>query len=120
MNFQEVIGNFVNVVSKKYFCFDGRTGRKSFWLFVLVNFVISTILGMIPGIGQVLSAVWFLAVLCPSLGITARRLHDTGRSAWNLLWAFLPVIGWIVLLVFYCQGSREPNQYGEGPDSPDA
>lgn len=114
MNFQEVIGNFVNVVSKKYFCFDGRTGRKSFWLFVLVNFVISAILGMIPGIGQVLSAVWFLAMLCPSLGITARRLHDTGKSGWMQLLCLVPVVGGlIVLLLCIPAGSQEANQYGD-------
>ena len=114
MNFQEVIGNFVNVVSKKYFCFDGRTGRKSFWLFVLVNFVISTILGMIPGIGRVLSAVWSLVMLCPSLGITARRLHDTGKSGWLQLLLLIPGIGAIIILLLCIPaGDAAPNQYGE-------
>ena len=45
MNFQEVIENYKTTIIDKYFCFEGRADRKSFWLFVLVNFVISSILG---------------------------------------------------------------------------
>jgi uncharacterized membrane protein YhaH (DUF805 family) len=114
MNFQEVIGNFVNVVSKKYFCFDGRTGRKAFWQFVLVSFVINFVLNLIPGIGIYLSGVWTLAILCPTLGIVARRLHDTGKSGWMQLLCLVPVVGGlIVLLLCIPAGNAAPNQYGE-------
>ncbi|MBE6370227.1 MAG: DUF805 domain-containing protein [Lentisphaerae bacterium] len=114
MDFKAVIQNFVDVVTKKYFCFTGRTNRKDFWMFVLVSFVVSAVLGVIPGVGKILSAVWSLALLCPSLGITARRLHDTGKSGWMQLLLLIPVIGGlIVLLLCIPEGSKEANQYGE-------
>lgn len=114
MDFKAVIENYRNVVTKKYFCFDGRCGRKAFWMFVLVNFVISFVLGLIPGIGKVASGIFGLAILCPSLGITARRLHDTGKSGWLQLILLIPVIGAIVLLVFCIkEGDSAANKYGD-------
>ena len=115
---------------KRYVKFSGRACRSEFWFWTLATVLI----GFIPAVADIaiygleavandkspISDIYSLLILLPALGVMVRRFHDTGRSAWNLLWAFLPVIGWIVLLVFYCQGSREPNQYGEGPDSPDA
>ncbi len=53
--------------------------------------------------------------------VAVRRLHDTGRSAWNLLWLFLPFIGYIILLVYYCQDSQAgTNKYGESEKYPNA
>ncbi len=116
MSFQEVVQNFVSVVTGKYFCFTGRANRKSFWLYVLVVAVVGTVLGMIPGVGRILSGVWVLALLCPSLGIGARRLHDVGKTGWLLLLALIPGIGALIIL-FLCipEGDPEANQYGE-PD----
>ena len=114
MNFNAVIENYRNVVIQKYFCFEGRCGRKSFWSFVLVNFVISSVLGLLPGVGKILGAIFFLAVLAPFLGITTRRLHDTGRSGWLQLLALIPVIGALIVLILCIpEGSREANKYGE-------
>lgn len=111
---------------KRYAKLSGRACRSEYWYLALTTGIIGFIVGFVgvltvgEDVTNNIIRVLQLALLLPSLAVTVRRLHDTGRSAWNLLWAFLPVIGWIVLLVFYCQGSREPNQYGEGPDSPDA
>lgn len=111
---------------KRYAKFSGRACRSEYWYLGLTTGIIGFIVGFVgvltvgKDVTNIIIRILQLALLLPSLAVTVRRLHDTGRSAWNLLWAFLPVIGWIVLLVFYCQGSREPNQYGEGPDSPDA
>jgi uncharacterized membrane protein YhaH (DUF805 family) len=66
-----------------------------------------------------------LALLLPSLAVAARRLHDTGRSGWWLLLIFAILIGWIILIVWYCQDSNSgENKYGpspkaEGPSSPE-
>lgn len=109
MDIKEVISNFVDIVTKKYFCFEGRTGRKSFWLFVLVNFIINLVLGLIPGVGKLISAVYCLAVLCPSLGVTARRLHDTGKSGWLQLLALIPVVGVLIVLIMCAQAPQEDN-----------
>ncbi|CAN5768070.1 hypothetical protein BH23ACT10_BH23ACT10_15590 [soil metagenome] len=63
-----------------------------------------------------LGSLYSLAVLIPSLAVGVRRLHDTGRSGWWLLIGLLPVIGWIVLLLFMVQDSETgTNQYGPSP-----
>lgn len=113
MNIQELIQNFVATVTQKYFCFTGRTGRKTFWQYILVYIIASIILNIIPGVGKYLSGIWSLALLCPSLGITTRRLHDVGKSGWLQLLALIPVIGGLLVL-FFCipEGSSEENQYG--------
>lgn len=114
MDVKAIIENYRKVVTEKYFCFEGRTGRKSFWFFVLVNFVINMVLGIIPGIaGAILSVVFALAILCPSLGITARRLHDTGKSGWFQLIALIPLVGVIILLILCAkEGDAAENAFG--------
>lgn len=107
MNFQEVIENYKTTVIDKYFCFEGRTDRKSFWMFVLVNFVIVSILGCFGQIGQILGAVFNLAVLCPTLGIGVRRMHDIGKSGWFILINLIPIVGPIIYIILCCQPSIE-------------
>ncbi|MBR2425299.1 MAG: DUF805 domain-containing protein [Lentisphaeria bacterium] len=93
---------------KKYAQFEGRARRQEFWLFALVNCIIS----MIPIIGW----IWDLIVLIPCWAVFCRRMHDTGRSGWNWLWLFLPIIGAIILLIYECEDSQYgPNQYGPNP-----
>ena len=61
-----------------------------------------------------LSSLYSLAVLIPSLAVSVRRLHDTGRSGWWFLLAFIPLIGALVLIYFMVQDSQAgSNQYGE-------
>ena len=98
---------------KKYWVnftnFTGRTTRKEFWIPVLFNIVISSILS---SINTTLGSIFALIIFIPSLAIGIRRLHDINKSGWNLLWAFLPFIGWIVLIVFYCTATvNEGNNY---------
>jgi hypothetical protein len=65
------------------------------------------------GLGsQILGGLVSLALLLPSLAVAVRRLHDAGRTGWWLLLGLIPIIGWIVLLVFYVQDSQGPNAYG--------
>lgn len=111
---------------KRYVKFSGRASRSEFWYWVLSTFIIGFVIGFVgvltvgEDVTNAISNILQLALLLPGLAVTVRRLHDTGRSAWNLLWVFLPLVGWIILLVFYCQASREANKYGEGPASPEA
>ena len=100
MDIKAIINNYREVVTKQFFCFEGRTGRKAFWTFILVNFVVNFVLGLIPGIGTILAGIFCLAVLCPTLGITARRLHDVGKSGWFQLAAVIPMIGVLIVLFF--------------------
>jgi len=67
-------------------------------------------------LGYVLILIYQLAVLLPSLAVNVRRLHDTGRSGWWILIGLLPIIGAVILLIFYCQaGETKENQYGSNP-----
>ena len=101
-------GESISTCFSKYATFDGRAARSEYWWFVLFTFLASLILGMIS---ETLSGVFSLAVLLPSLAVGARRLHDTDRSGWFLLLWLLPIIGWIVLLFFAAQESKEPNRF---------
>ena len=105
---------------KQYVDFDGRARRKEYWIFTLGNFVISAILsGAGFGIGggaEFLGSLFGLFILIPSIAVAVRRLHDTGRSGWWLLVAFVPVIGFFVLLYFFLiEGDSTANQYGVNP-----
>ena len=105
-------------VLKKYAVFSGRAHRTEFWMFALFNFIISFVLGLIQGvigIGSALSGIYTLAILVPSIAVSARRLHDTGRSGWWQLIGLIPFIGFIVLIVFFVQDSKADNQFGANP-----
>ena len=105
--------NWYVEVLKKYAAFDGRARREEFWIFALVNLVVMIVLSLVSSF---ISMIYSFAVLLPNLAVGARRLHDTSRSGWwQLLW-FIPIIGWIVVIVFLVQDS-EPgeNEYGPNP-----
>ncbi|MGO4998306.1 DUF805 domain-containing protein [Oceanisphaera sp. W20_SRM_FM3] len=112
-------------VLKNYATFGGRARRKEYWMFILFNIIISIVLGFIDGlIGTyniesgfgLLSGLYSLAILIPSLAVSIRRLHDTDRSGWWLLIGFIPLIGAIVLLVFMLLDSTpEQNKFGANP-----
>lgn len=106
-------------VLKNYVGFQGRARRKEYWMFTLISAIISVILTIVEltaDLSSVLTVLYSLAVLLPSLAVGIRRLHDTGKTGWWILLSFIPLIGAIVLLVFLCQDSEEnANQYGENP-----
>ena len=103
---------FIDVIKNHYFDFSGRATRTQFWLFVLINWIVSLVLGIVCGMflkeqtASIVSAIYGLALLLPSLGIAARRLRDGGFSPWLLLLFFIPVIGWIALLILYIMPSK--------------
>ncbi len=98
-----------------YFNFEGRARRSEFWWFVLANFCASIVLSFL---GNLINFPWLttilsLALLIPSLGLTARRLHDIGKSGWMMLISIIPIVG-AILLIIWCakDGDPQPNQYG--------
>ncbi len=110
---QKVISNFINILTRKYFCFTGRAGQAEFWLWILATFIVSTVLGLIPKIGPILSFIWTLAMLLPSLGVTARRLHDRNKSGWMILVSLIPFIGALILLIMCIpEGDKDDNKFG--------
>ena len=105
-------------VLKKYAVFTGRARRMEFWMFTLINIIVSIILSCIDVfVGTaILGMIYSLAVLIPSLAVTARRLHDTDRTGWWILIGLVPVIGLIVLLVFMVlEGQPGTNRFGDNP-----
>lgn len=116
--------NWYLEVLKKYAVFSGRARRTEFWMFTLVNIAVSMLLAFVDnsfgmtvsyGVGM-LSSLYGLAVLIPSLAVAVRRLHDTGRSGWWWLISLVPLIGAVVLLIFAAQDSQPgSNKYGPNP-----
>ena len=108
-------------VLKNYTGFSGRAHRTEFWMFALISWVISMILGFVDSLLGMdgafgLGSLYALAVLLPSIAVAMRRLHDTDRSGFWLLLMIIPILGWLVLLIFYClEGTSGDNKYGPDP-----
>ncbi|MFE9632686.1 DUF805 domain-containing protein [Streptomyces sp. NPDC006463] len=106
-------------VLKKYAVFAGRARRQEFWMFVLCNLVVEAVivsLDLVLGTKGIIDAVYTLVILLPCIGLTVRRLHDTGRSGWWYLLVLIPLIGWIWLIVLMAtEGQAGPNEYGPSP-----
>ncbi|WP_421342373.1 DUF805 domain-containing protein [Aeromonas veronii] len=112
--------NWYISVLKQYAVFSGRAHRTEYWMFVLCNVIVMLLLGMVDkligGDNELISYIYSLAVLLPSLAVAARRLHDTDRSAWWLLLGLIPIIGTLVLIYFMvCNGQQGPNRFGDDP-----
>ncbi|MCW5206232.1 DUF805 domain-containing protein [Desulfobulbus sp. F5] len=116
--------NWYLEVLKQYAVFSGRARRKEYWMFTLFSLIVSLILGIAEWIlGDVtgadlsiISLLYNLAIMLPSIGVSIRRLHDIDRSGWWLLLSFIPILGWIVLIVFAARDSTPgENEYGPNP-----
>ena len=118
---------YKSVLTKKYADFTGRARRAEYWWFVLINFVVIFSLVVLiiilagsndslAGLGGIIYAVYALGVFVPSLAVTVRRLHDTNKSGWMLLIGLIPLVGPILLLVFYfTDGDLGTNRFGPSP-----
>lgn len=110
---------YVNVLKNKYFLFDGRTSRREYWSFFLINMLIIIAISIIDGLFEtngIIGGIYSLALLLPNLGLSVRRLHDLGKSGWLLLLGLIPLIGVILLLIWFVgEGQPNANEYGEVP-----
>ena len=129
------LGESLTSVFNKYATFTGRARRSEYWWFTICYYAIQLIFnfasfGMMAGVlsGEMsyndpsyslfmmASVVIGLGLFLPSLAVTVRRLHDIGKSGWNILWAAIPLIGIIIILVWMCQDSDVvANKYGDSP-----
>ncbi|OGR85014.1 MAG: hypothetical protein A2901_06065 [Elusimicrobia bacterium RIFCSPLOWO2_01_FULL_54_10] len=112
--------NWYTGVLKKYAVFSGRSRRKEYWMFTLINFLIIVALVVVENLLDIFgpNLIYGLAVFVPSLAVAIRRLHDTDRSGWWMLIGLIPVIGAIVLIVFMVMDSTPgDNRFGPNPKS---
>jgi uncharacterized membrane protein YhaH (DUF805 family) len=101
----------------KYANFNGRAARPEFWWFALFEVIVLAVAGLL---GTIVYAIAALALLLPGLAVSARRLHDIGKSGWFLLIGLIPLVGGLYLLYLCAQPGTPANSYGEAPASPDA
>lgn len=120
-------GTAVSTVFRKYVRFSGRARRSEYWwwsLFVGILSIAALLLdstsgtGVSDGTGPV-QGLLTVALLLPNLAVTVRRLHDTGRSGWRVLLGLIPIVGFILLLVWTLQDSNPgSNRFGFSPKEP--
>ena len=121
---------------KKYATFNGRASRGEYWWVTLFNVLVAVVLNafMLPGLISAstaastgvapelgagyyaatgLASLWSLVILVPSIAVAVRRLHDTGRSGWFYLLGLIPLVGPIILIVFFASAtSSTAERYG--------
>ena len=108
------------VLLQNYATFTGRARRSEFWWYALFQFAVMLAAGLIDGVlfrgHQFISGLAGLALIVPNIAVSVRRLHDTSRSGWWCLLAFIPLLGGLVLLYFTIQpGTPDANAYGPNP-----
>lgn len=112
-------GEAISTCFRKYADFNGRARRPEFWWFALFLFLTSAAAATVDealfGRHELLQGLWALATFLPSLGVSVRRLHDIGKSGWWVLLHLIPLVGWIILLIWYCRKSEGPNRFGDAP-----
>ena len=105
--------------TKNYFNFRTRASRREYWLFQLMFLLISFAVVFMEKLffsTNIFVGVVGMLILVPSVSVTVRRLHDTGRSAWFFLLGLIPIIGSICMLILMCyKGNKEANTYGDNP-----
>ena len=112
--------NWYLKVLKQYADFSGRARRKEYWMFTLFNVIIIIALMLVMmGMGEIGMILYFgyaLAIIIPSLAVCVRRLHDIGKSGWCYFVGLIPIIGGIILFVWFCTDSQvNENKWGTNP-----
>ena len=115
----------IQCITKNYANFSNRARRKEYWPFILSYTALNVVLILIDvsvgtfhteiGYGA-LSGIFALAMACPTISVTVRRLHDTDRSGWWILIGLIPIVGYIWLIVLLCfKGTEGANRFGANP-----
>ena len=121
MDFQTILDYAKKCVTENYANFNGRARRAEYWSFALCAGVISAVFSVLynvtdAGLFNTLGYLFSLAVLVPGLAVAWRRLHDIGKKGTWYLIGLVPVVGWIVLIVWFCrEGEPGDNEYGPDP-----
>lgn len=123
---------------KRYADFSGRSRRKEYWMFALLQLIVIFAIAIIGGILGAFSpdasggmslggglmfglfGLYALAIIVPSIAVQVRRFHDQDKSGWFVLLGFIPYIGGLIVLVFMClDGTRGKNRFGDDPKMSD-
>ena len=112
---------FLDVMTKKYLQFSGRATRSEYWYFILFYTILAFVIGFVDGLLSgitggipVLTLIYFLGTIIPSIAVGVRRLHDISKSGWWYLIAFVPLAS-LVLIAFFVMDSKDDNVYGPNP-----
>lgn len=108
----------VRAVLGKYATFSGRARRSEYWYWTLAVLIADVVARVVDGVLGVslLTVVLGLAVIVPGIAVSVRRMHDTGRSGWFLLLGLIPLVGAVILIVWFCGDSKPgDNVYGPSP-----
>ena len=103
--------NYYVKVLQNYFNLNGRARRSEYWYFVIFNVIISvtlTVFGEFTGL-SIISSIYTLAMLAPSIAVAVRRMHDVGKSGWFVL---IPIYN---LVLAVTEGNKGTNEYGPDP-----
>lgn len=107
---------------RNYVGFSGRACRSEFWYWSLFVFGVSFFFGaVLPALGMgfqwaVLVNLFSLVVLLPNIAVSVRRLHDLDKSGWWVLLWFIPLIGAVVLIIWFVgRGTPGENRFGPDP-----
>lgn len=107
---------FVEYLKNNYAKFDGRVTRRQYWMFTLYSMLVSIAMNIVIAILPflaIVSLLYAIALIVPSIGLGIRRLHDLNLSGWFFLIAFVPVLGGLALLFLFCMpGDAEENKFG--------
>lgn len=122
--YQVSFSQAVRMAFDSYCRFQGRSSRSEYWWWVLFVAILSFCIGIIESIlgfsmtaVQTTSGILSLVLLLPGLGLSVRRLHDINKSGWWILLGLIPVVGAIVLIIWFAQNSQmQDNQYGPVPN----
>jgi len=110
---------------RNYTNFSGRSTRSDYWWVVLANFLIGFVIGFVFGfiggltgtdvtkLTNIVTTIYELVIIVPAIALVIRRLHDINKSGWYYFMILIPIIGWIIVLVYFCSPSvNENNKYG--------
>jgi uncharacterized membrane protein YhaH (DUF805 family) len=106
----ETLHWFTDPITKQYADFTGRASRQAFWMYMLFYIIGYVLLSFVA---DPLGMLYSLALLVPSIAIAARRLHDIDRSGWWQLIGIIPIVGWIIVIIWYARETgTESNRFG--------
>jgi uncharacterized membrane protein YhaH (DUF805 family) len=111
-------GQAISAGFSNYVNFRNRASRSEYWfwiLFYLLGAIVTGIIDFVLDV-QLTSGLFGLVMVVPNISVAVRRLHDLDRTGWWYLLVFIPLIGWIILLIWFCtKGTEGPNRFGPDP-----